>query len=280
MEEHDEAVAAPVGGDDGRAVGERGPGLAAEVAVGLGKDLPAHAEIGRQVETEERALAREGREGARRVPGQGAAEIAAAAAQAHRHEIVVAGSEARAGEAQQQPAALDEGRHAGEGLAVEGADIGEGQHGDLLVEQLRDGFGDAAAAVADLRVGGQGAGQVIGRRQEGLRLVGGAAEDEADAAALAALVEERHGAGRAFAEDLDAGDGVADLDGQLEARLGLGRARIEGEARIGERQVLEIEGAQHARVAPVRLGAHHARRSDGRPRSRPRRAPAPAPARS
>ena len=70
VEEHDEALAALVGGDDRRAVGERGPGLVGEVAVGLGEDLAADAEIGRHGQTEERALAGEGREGARRVPGQ------------------------------------------------------------------------------------------------------------------------------------------------------------------------------------------------------------------
>ena len=84
----------------------------------------------------------EGRQGPRAVPGQGAAEIAAAAAQAHRHEGVVARGQARSGEAQEEAALVDELRHAGMGAGIEGADIGEDQHGDLFVDQLRDGFRD------------------------------------------------------------------------------------------------------------------------------------------
>ena len=166
-------------------------------------------------EAEERALARERREGARRVPGQRAAEAAAAAAQAHRHEVVVAGGEPRAGEAQEHAAALDERRRpwrASRGRARRHR-RGPGPR------PARRGAGatasaDAAAALAHLGIGRERPREVVGRRQERLRLVGRAAEDEPDAAALAALVEERDGAGRALAEDLDAGDGVADLDRQ------------------------------------------------------------------
>ena len=259
MEEDEKPLAALAGGDDRRPVLERRPGLLGEIALGLGEDLAADAEIGRDRQAEERAFAGEGREGARRIPGERAAEVAPAAAQPHRHEVVVAGGEPRAGEAQEHAAALDEGRDLAERLAVERADVGEDQHRDLLVEKLRHRIGDGAAALAHLGIGRERARQVVVRRQERLRLVGRAAEDEPDAPALAALVEEGDGAGRALAEDLDAGDAVADLDRQLEAHLGVGGAGRERERRIGERQVLEVERPHGAAVAPVRLGAHEPR---------------------
>ena len=144
-----------------------------------------------------------------------------------------------------------------ERLAVEAAHIGQHEDGDLLVDELVHRIGHAAAALADLRIGCERPLDVVERRQERLRLIGGAAEDEPDAAALAALVEQVHRAGRAFAEDLDAGDGVADFGRQVEARPSVSVAfALEGEAHVGERQVLEVEGAHRAGIAPVRFGAH------------------------
>ena len=95
----------------GRAVGERRPGLApagrrrARPGSGGGcRSPPAPARP-------KNGLSRvNGAKRLRRVPGQRAAEVAPAAAQAHGHEVVVAGGEPRAGEAQQQAALLDEGR--------------------------------------------------------------------------------------------------------------------------------------------------------------------------
>ena len=88
---------------------------------------------------EERAFPGEGRERARRVPGERAAEATPAAAQAHGDEIVAArGREPRSGKAQEQAAALDEGGDLGERFAVEPADIGEDEDGNLLVDELVD----------------------------------------------------------------------------------------------------------------------------------------------
>ena len=258
VHEHEEPLAALGRGDDRRAVLQRRPGLACEIAVGLGQDLAADAEVGGQLEAVERALSGEGREGARRVPGQGAAEIAPAAPEAHGHELVVAGGEPRAGEAQEHAAALDEGRDLRQRVAVERAHIGEDEHRDLLVQQLRHRVRDAAAALAHFGVRRERAGDVVGRGEQRLRLVGRAAEDDADAPALAALVEQAHRSGGALAQHLDARDAVADFDRQLELRLRLRRAGGEGERDIGERKVFEIERAQGAGVAPVRLGAQDA----------------------
>ena len=100
--------------------------LPGEVAVGLGQDLATDADLGRDGKAEERAFPGEGRERARRVPGERAAEAAPAPAQAHGDEIVAAGGrEPRSGKAQEEAAALDEGGDLGERLAVEAADIGE-----------------------------------------------------------------------------------------------------------------------------------------------------------
>ena len=115
VEEHDHPVAALVGGHDRRSVGQRGPGPRLQVAVGLGEDLAADADLVRHGEAEEGALAGERREGLRGVPGEGAAEAAPAAAQAHGHELVVAGGEPGARKAQQHAALFHEGGRRGRG---------------------------------------------------------------------------------------------------------------------------------------------------------------------
>ena len=86
-----------------------------------------------------------------------------------------------------------------EGVAIEPAHIGHHEHRDLLVDQLRDRIAHRAAAFAQLRERSERPGDVVGRRQERLRLIRRAAEHEADAAAFAALVEKGDGAGRALA---------------------------------------------------------------------------------
>ncbi len=254
------ALPALGGGDDRGAVLQGGPGAPGEFAVRLGEDLAPHADIGRRRQAGERALGGEGRERARAVPGQGAAEVAPAPAQAHRHEIVAAGGEPRPGEAQEQAALVDEGRDPFQGRGVEGADIGEHQHRDLGIEHLADRFRDAAPAAGLQHVGegGERPREVIGRREERLGLVAGPAEDEADPAAASALVGQHHGAGRVLAGDLEPRDGVAQLHRQVEAdRRRVGSAR-EREVGLGERQALGVEGPHRAGIAPVGGGPHHA----------------------
>ena len=250
-----------LGGDDRCPVLKRGPGPARQVAVGLGQDLAAHAEIGRRDETGERALRREGGEGLRAVPGQGAAERAPAAAQAHGNQRIAAGGEPRAGEAQQQAAGFDEGPDAGGGAVVHGADIGKHQHRHLVVEQLRDRIGDALGAARLLHVGEgrERTGKVVGRREQRLGLIVGAAEDETDPSTLAALVHQRDGTGRALAGDLDAADAVAQFDRHVEGDIGLRGVRREGEVALGERQPFLVEGPHEAGIAAVRGRAQHAR---------------------
>ena len=184
-----------------------------------------------------RTLRGKGRERLGAVPGQRAAQGPASPAQAHGDQGVVAGSQARPGEAQQQAALVHETRHPALGRLVEGAHIGEDQHRDLIVEELPDGFGHSLgpACFLDIRERGQGAGEIVGRGQERLRLIVGAAEDQPDAAALAALVHQRHRAGRALGGDLEPADAVAEFHRKLELNLGFGGPVGEAEIVLGQR---------------------------------------------
>ena len=86
------------------------------------------------------ALARKRGERLRLVPAQAAAEDAAAAPQPDRNEIVVGGGEPRAGETHQHAAVLDPARQPIMGFARDIADIGENQHRQVLIEEMRHRF--------------------------------------------------------------------------------------------------------------------------------------------
>ena len=81
VEEHDQPLAAPLGGDERRAVGEPRPGLVGEAGVRLGQHLPGHGHLVGRGEAEERARRVERRDVLRRLPRERAAEQAAAAPQ-------------------------------------------------------------------------------------------------------------------------------------------------------------------------------------------------------
>ena len=175
MEQDDHALAARLRGDQRRAVGERRPGAIGERGVGLGQHLAAHGHVVRHRHVDERALARERRELLRLVPAQRAAERAAAAAQLHRNEIVVAGGEPRAGEAHQHAAVLDP---LGQPLARFGdiADVGEDDHRQPLVDELVDRL-RRRAALGLPHVGKriERAREIVGRGEQRLRGLGGRA---------------------------------------------------------------------------------------------------------
>ena len=149
---------------------------------------------------------------------QAAAEDAAAAAQPHRHEIVVGGGEPRAGKAHQHAAVLDPARQPVARLARDIADIGEDHHRQVLVEELRSPLraGEPRSASRTSANGLSARDEIVGRGEQRLRGVGGRAGDDADRAAAPALVEQLHGAGGALAGDLEPGDVVADFDRQVE----------------------------------------------------------------
>ena len=108
------------------------------------------------------------------------------------------------------------------GVAGDIADIGEDHHRQVLIEEMRHRV-RRRFALGEPHVGEriERAHDVIARRQQRLRQFDAGAGDDADGAAAPALVEQLHGAGGTLAGNLDAGDVVADLDRQLELRLGL-----------------------------------------------------------
>jgi len=64
-------------------------------------------------------------------------EGATATPQLHRHQIVVGGGESRAGEAHQHAAILDPASQTVMRFTGDVADIGEDQHGHVLIEEMR-----------------------------------------------------------------------------------------------------------------------------------------------
>ncbi len=162
--------------------------------------------------------------------------------------------EMRAGKAHQDAAILDPFV---EPLArrADIADVGEEQHRQLLVEEASDGF-SRRNAFGEPHIGEriERALQVIARADQRLRAVGGRARNDADGAAAPALVEQLHGAGRAFAGDLEPRHVVADLDRQVDHRLGLALGAAESKARLAERQSFEVDGVNRAALRPAASG--------------------------
>ena len=166
-------------------------------------------------------FAREAGELLRLFPAQAAAQDAAAAAQLHRHQVVVGSAgEMRPGKAHQHAAIVDPFV---EPLARlrDIADIGEDQHRQMLVEEALHRFG-RRHAFGEPNIGEriERARKVIGRADQRLRSVGRRAGHDADGAPAPALVEQLHRARRALAGNLQPRHVVADLDRQIDHRLG------------------------------------------------------------
>ena len=105
-----------------------------------------------------------------------------------------------------------------------------GPGGTLMsASAITDGFSASSAsivsppaspALADLGVGRERALDVIGRRQQRLGDVGAGAGEDRDAAAARAFVDQPGRAGRRFVGDDEAADLIAQLDRQIELRVG------------------------------------------------------------
>ena len=190
-------------------------------------------------------------------PGQAAAEAAAAAAQFHRHQIVVGLRQPRAGKAHQHAALVDPGGEPLANFRRQRTDIRQHDHRQLLIEELGDGL-LRRAAVAEPHIGErrQRAGQVEGRSQQRLRGVAGRAGDDADGAAAPALVEQLHGAGGSLAGDFEPGDVVAQFHRQIERSFGLALLRRKAVAGFADRRALRVERANHA-GGNAAIGAQH-----------------------
>ena len=183
----------------------------------------------------------------RLLPGQAAAEGAAAAAQFDRHQIVIGLRQTGTGETHQHAALIDPCVQALADFRRQRADIGQHDHRQPLIEELRDHL-LRRAAVAEPHVGErrQRAGEIEGRCQQRLRGVAGRAGDDADGAPPPSLVEQLHRAGGSFARYFQPRDVVAQLDRQIERRLGLAILRAEGVARLADRRALGVDRANHA----------------------------------
>ena len=185
-------------------------------------------------------------DGLRRGPGQRAAHRALAKAQANRKQLlVIAGrGETRSREADQRAAVLEPVDQQRPRRVGNGADIGHDDHRGLLLEKLRDGFGEIGARWLD-QIGErlQGAANVIKRRQQGLRLIGFRLRQQADAAALGILVEHADGGGVLLAIDGDRGKIIAQFKGHCHLTRAGGFAGAEGDDRIGDAPALVVESA-------------------------------------
>ena len=189
-------------------------------------------------------------------PGETAAEAAAAAAQLHRHQIVIGLRQARAGKAHQHAALLDPCADAFANFRRQRADIGQHDHRQLLVEKLRDRL-LRRAAIAEPHIGErrQRAGEIERRCQQRLRGIVGRSADDADGAPAPALVEQLHRAGRSFAGDFKPRDVVAQFDRKIERGFGLAGLRRKGIAGLADRRAL----VRRARAPRPRQRRHPAR---------------------
>ena len=175
-------------------------------------------------------------------------------------QIVAALLEPRSGEANEHAALLHPLGDALVHVVGEHADVGQHEDGDVALHDGVDGRGQVRAlALGDLGEGGQRALDIVERGEQRLRLLAGFARIEADAVPLRARIEQMHGARRALAGDLDAGDLVSELERQIEAGDRARVADIEHEGNLAE-------------PLPARGQARAERRCAARP---PRAAPAP-----
>ena len=121
-----------------RSILQRGPAFRCQHRVRLGEHLPVDGDILRHGETGKRSVGRERSEVLRLFPGEAAAQDASAAAQLHRHQVIIGLRQTGAGKTHQHPALLDPRGQTFANLGRQGADICEHDHRQLLVEKLRD----------------------------------------------------------------------------------------------------------------------------------------------
>ncbi len=251
MEEHHHPLPPLLRGDDGRAVLERGPGAAGQVAVRSAR-ICRRTPISAAAADPRTALGGEGGEGLRAVPGERAAERASAPRR-------------RTGTRGSLPAARRGPQSAGAGRRHPRTP----RHGPASARRGRP-HRRAPARRPARRASARWIPQhpwprAAPARRHRVRapardsrsapaaagLIAGAAEDEADPAAAPALVHQGHGSGGALAGDLEAADAVAQFHRHVEADLALGSVRREGEDVLGERQALRVEGADEAVSRPL-----------------------------
>ena len=153
-------------GDERRAIFQESPALGREHRVGFGQYLPVDGDVFGHHEACERPVGGEGSHVLRLLPGEAAAERAAAAAQFHRYEIVVRLCQSRAREADEHAALVDPGVEALADLRRQRADVSHHDHRQPLIQKLRDHL-LRRTAVAEPHIGKrrQRTGKIEGRCQ-------------------------------------------------------------------------------------------------------------------
>ena len=224
VKQHDQPLPASFRGHERRAVGQAGPGLVRKSRIGLGEHLPLHRDVFRSRQAEEGARGVKLGERLWLFPGHGPAEHAAVPAQAHGQQTIVGVGETRPCETNERPAFFDEARHRVECLARREPDIGEPHDIGLFGEQRLHRIHNAGTRRADLGEGRKRFFEVVERREQRLRLIGGAASDQRHALHFRARVEKRDGAGGIFPFDAQMTNVVAKFDRQFDFRPNARRA--------------------------------------------------------
>ncbi len=217
MEQDERSGAARLRRHQRRAVRETRPGFLRQAGLGLGQYLPVHVGVGGRGEAGEGRGFVEGGQGFGLVPGQRAAERPPAAPQFYRKQVVGGARETRPGEADDCAAGVEEFLQLFAGVGGE-RHVGEDEDIRAFADDPADRVGFAGLFLAQVGVGGERLAQIVERRQQ--RLVGLGAADQADAAAARAGIEQEHAARRGLADQREAGDIVAQLQRQGEARDG------------------------------------------------------------
>ena len=241
--------------------------MVGKAGIRLGQHLPVYGDIVRHVHAGEWPVVRERRKLLRLIPAQAASQDAAAAAQTNGHEIIIAGGrKPGAGEAHQHAPIIDPLAQALAGIGRHVADVGEDDHRHMLVNELFDGI-RRRSALGDADVGkwAERPLQIKIGREQGLRGVRRRTGRNADGSAVPSLVEQLHGTGGVFRRDFQAGNVVANFNGQVELRFRLQLTGPEAERRLAERKSLEIERAHETSVVGRWFGTQnlHAQHAGG-----------------
>ena len=250
VDENDPALPAPLRGDERRPVDQPRPGLAGEVQIRLGQHLARNRHVGRDGEPRERAVRRERRELCRLLPGQRAADRAAAAmTQPHRQQMVALLGEMRPGEAQQQPAGLDPFADSRLLRRRIRSGIREHQDRELALEKIR------GAAPTHFAKGTERPLEIVVFAEQRLPLAV-RRRDDPDRAPAPPFVDQQHRAGGLIAFDLDPGHAVAQLAGHRQPNLGALRPRLD-RCRLAREKATVFAARTHLKEA--RSGAGNER---------------------
>jgi hypothetical protein len=132
----------------------------------------------------------------------------------------------------------------------------------MLIDERRDRIGRAGTHFMHIGEWRQRFAQIIVRREQGHRLIRRLTADDAHAAALPALVDQRNSTSRMRAEQFNAGDLIAQFDRQIELRFrlrgGFRRCSLEVEACFAEREAFAVERADEALRRAFCTAAQHA----------------------